>query len=391
MLNTWALINLDHNAGGPLDPRVREALTTLLQREDLGNPSSLHRAGQAARAVVEHARRRVAAAVGAEPLEVTFTSGGTEADALAILGIGRARQRAGLPAGVLSAPIEHPAVLGAIQRLAAEGHPVVMVELDRSGRIRPEAVEDALRGRDDIGLVSLAAANHELGNAYDLPGLSAIAREHAPGVVVHTDAVQALGRIPVDRRAWGVDLLSLSAHKIGGPRGIGALVHDKALALDPLVGAGHHERGRRPGTEALLAIHGFGVAAELAEGARVQTQRRLVRLHARLIAGLSALGGTCFGDGEHHVGNTITVSFPDCEGHLVMIGLDLEGIAVSTGAACDAGSAEPSAVLRALGHLDAAHGSIRISMGRPTTEADVERLLSALPPILARVREARAS
>ena len=385
------MINLDHNAGGSLDPRVREALRALLQREDLGNPSSLHRGGQAARAVVEHARRRVAATVGAEPLEVTFTSGGTEADALAILGVARARRRAGLPDGVLTSPIEHPAILGAVGRLAAEGHTVTMVKPDAMGRIGPEIVVAALQARDDVGLVSLAAANHELGNAYDLPGLSEAIREHAPGALVHTDAVQALGRLDVDRRAWGVDLLSVSGHKIGGPRGIGALVHDKALSVEPLVGAGHHERGRRPGTEALLAIHGFGVAAEVAVAQRVESQRRLRLLHARLVGELGALGGTCFGDGEHHVGNTITVSFPGGEGHLVMIGLDLEGIAVSTGAACDAGSAEPSAVLRALGHDEAAVGSIRISMGPSTSEADVDALLAALPPILARVREARAS
>ena len=383
------MIDLDHNAGTALDARVGRAMAELLVREDLGNPSSLHRRGQAARAVVERARRRVAAAVGAEPLEVTFTSGGTEADALAVLGSGRALRRAGQPCGVLTSPLEHPAVLGAARQLEREGHALAMVQPDVAGRITSDAVRAALDVLPEVGLVSLAAANHELGNAYDIAGLAAAVREAAPAAVLHTDAVQALGRVPVNRAAWHVDLLSISAHKIGGPRGIGALVHAKSVAVDPLFGAGHHERGRRPGTEAVLLIHGFGLAAELAEAERQATSAHTRKLRQRLIDGLTALGGRIHGDPVEHVGNTVTTAFPGADGHLLMIALDLDGIAVSTGAACDAGSAQPSAVLLALGHTDDAAASVRVSLSPRSTVADVDGLLEALPRLLARQRAAQ--
>ena len=385
------MIDLDHNAGAPLHPDVRDAMAALLGREDLGNPSSLHRAGQAARAVVERARHRVAAAVGAEPLEVTFTSGGTESDALGILGVARARRRAGKTYGIVSSPIEHPAVLGAVKRLQAEGYPLTMVVPDALGRIDGDALRTALAQSAPVGLVTLAAANHELGTAYPMTELSEVVRQQAPEAVIHVDAVQALGRVAVSRSAWGTDALSISSHKIHGPRGVGALVHDKALSIDSLVGEGHQERGRRPGTESVLLIHGFGLAAELAAAQLQGVSTHMRGLHARLRDGLTAMGGRVHGDPVRHVGNTITVAFDDVDGHLLMISLDLEGIAVSTGAACDAGAGEPSAVLRALGQEADARASIRLSVSLRTTDADIDTVLAKLPGIVARVRRARAS
>ena len=383
------MIYLDHNATTPLDPRVRDRITEVLADPCLqGNPSSVHAWGQRARGVVERARRAVAAVVGAEPLEVTFTSGGTEADNLAILGAARALRAAGRPHGILTSPIEHPAVLGPCRQLAREGHPLVMVAVDGAGRIDPAAVEAALREDPRIGLVSLAAANHEIGNAYPIAALVAAARRARPEVLFHTDAVQAFGRVPVDFRGWGVDLMALSAHKIHGPKGIGALVHRRHLELASVLHGGHQERGRRPGTESTWAAAGFGRAAELAAAELDERGARMRAATARLRAGLRDIpGARVEGDPEGGVGNTTLVTFAGCEGQLLLINLDLEGIMVSTGAACSAGSLEPSPVLLALG-LDAgvAGSALRISVGKDTVDAEVDALLGALPRAIARVR-----
>lgn len=386
-----AVIDLDHNATTPLAAEVRDAMVELLGRSDLGNPSSVHRGGQAARDVVEQARAAVAAAVGAEPLGVTWTSGGTEADALAILGTARARRAAGRPDGVLSSPVEHPAVLGALQRLRVEGHAVELCPVDAAGRVAPGEVARQLAARPALGLVSLSAANHELGNALDVPATVAAIREVAEHVDIHVDAVQALGKLEVDFAAWGVDLVSLSAHKVGGPMGIGALVHRRAARLEPLWGGGAQERGRRPGSEPLLLAHGFGVAAAWASRERERHQRALRALHARLRDGLQALGGRLHGDPERHTGNTVNVGFAGCDGQLVAMALDLQGIRVSTGAACSAGTPEPSAVLLALGQPQKlAREAVRISLSPANQPADVDALLAALPAILFRVRAAGA-
>ncbi|MCA9649836.1 MAG: cysteine desulfurase [Myxococcales bacterium] len=383
------MIDLDHNATTPLDPRVREAMVELLARDDLGNPSSRHRRGQAAREVVEAARRRVAQALGAEALGVTFTSGGTEADDLAVLGVARALRAAGQPAGVLTSPLEHPAVRGSAARLADEGIPVAELPVDEQGRIDPTAVAEALRADPRLGLVSLAAANHELGNAYDLPAFVAAAREVRPQVLVHTDAVQALGKVPVSFAAWGVDLLSLSAHKLGGPAGVGALVHHRSLRLRPLFAGGQQERGRRPGTEATVLVHGLGHAVALAGAEQPRRRARAEALRQRLLEGLGALGARIHGDPVQHTGNTINAAFEGCDGELVMMSLDLAGFAVSTGAACSSGSPSPSPVLRALGQPPArAREALRLSLSASNTAAEIDALLAALAEILPRVREA---
>ena len=383
------MIFLDHNATTPLDPRVLERMVAVLGDPALqGNPSSVHAAGQRARGVVERARRGLAAALGCEPLEITFTSGGTEADNLAVLGVGRALRAAGRPCGVLTSPLEHPAVLSAAQQLGREGHPVALVPVDGAGRIAPAAVEAIARDRPEIGLVSLAAVNHEIGNAYPVAALAAAARRGRPEALVHCDAVQALGRVPVDFAGWGVDLLSVSAHKIYGPKGIGALIHRRHLEVAPLFYGGHQERGRRPGTEAPATIAGFARAAELAAAELGERAARARAATARLRAGLRDIqGARVLGDPEGELGCTTCATFAGCEGQLLLINLDLAGICVSTGAACSAGSLGPSPALLALGLSPEEAGSaLRISTGKDTTDAEIDALLAALPEAIARVR-----
>jgi len=382
---------LDHNATTPLDPRARDAVIAVLADDRLqANPSSVHGPGQRARAVVEQARRAVARAVGAAPLEVTFTAGGTEADNLALQGALRGLRAAGRPAGLLTTAIEHPAVLATARALAQAGHPLVLLPVDPRGRIDPERLRGLLRAHPEIGLVSLAAANHELGNTYDLPALARVAREAAPQVLVHSDAVQAFGKIPVDLRAWDLDLLSISAHKVHGPKGVGALVHRRGLALAPTLYGGPQERGRRPGSESVALIAGFGVAAELAAAELTTRAAHTGALVSRLRAGLERLPGvTLHGDPARHTGTTVNAGFAGCDGQLLLINLDLAGFAVATGAACSSGSLEPSPVLLGLGLApEAARSALRISVGKDNRDEDIDELLAALPELLAQVRGA---
>jgi cysteine desulfurase len=391
VLYASAVIDFDHNATTPLDPRVRGAMIELLTDPELdANPSSVHGRGRAARAVVEAARRSLAAAVGAEPLGVTFTSGGTEADALALLGTCRALRRAGEACGLLSTRIEHPAVLGAGERLEAEGIARVFVEVDACGRLAPAAVVEALRAHPELGVVSIAAANHELGNRYDIPAIVAAVREEVGRpVVIHSDAVQAFGKIAVDFGAWDLDLMSVSSHKIHGPKGVGALIHRPHHQLEPLWVGGSQERGRRVGTEAVPAIHGFGVAAGLVASELEQRRATFLPLRQRLIDGLRARlpEVVIHGDEEATVGNTVLASIPGCSGELMLINLDLEGIAVSTGSACNSGKMSGSKVLHALGVDPAlASSALRMSLGKDSEAAGVDALLDCLPRIVERIR-----
>ncbi|HVH97436.1 MAG TPA: cysteine desulfurase family protein, partial [Enhygromyxa sp.] len=322
----------------------------------------------------------------------TFTSGGTEADALAILGSCRALGAAGRPSALLTTKIEHPAVLGAGERLQREGIDHVFVEVDERGRLAPEQVVAALEGHPEVGLVSLAAANHELGNGYDIPAIvQAIRSSHSIGrpILIHSDAVQAFGKRPVSFAGWGVDLLSVSSHKIHGPKGVGALIHRPHHQLEPLWIGGSQERGRRVGTEALPIIHGFAVAAQLVDEELEQRRRHFASLRERLLAGLRERvpDAIVYGDLEHNLGNTVLVSIPECSGELLLMNLDLEGIAVSTGSACNSGKLGGSKVLLALG-VDPrlASCALRISLGKDNQAAHVERLLELLPGIVARVR-----
>ena len=381
------MIDLDHNATTPLRPEVTAAMVDLLRRDDLGNPSSVHGRGRAAREVVEAARRAVATAVGVDPLGVTFTAGGTEANALAVAGAARAARKRGQPDGILTSPLEHPGLLATLGELETQGHPVVRVRVDERGRIDPAQVGMTLQRHPEVGVVTLSAANHELGNRYDMPAIAHAAREVRDDIVVHADAVQALGKVPVDLQAWGVDMLSLSAHKIGGPCGVGALVHRKMVRLDPLV-AGHQERGRRGGTEAITSIAGFGVAAQMAFD---QAERDHVRsMTTRLRDGLVAAGARIHGDVEQQVGNTVNFAFEGCPGELMCMNLDLEGFAVSTGAACSAGTLEASPVMLALGlPRQRAAEAVRVSLGPGNTMTEIEAFLVTVPSIVARVRQAQ--
>jgi cysteine desulfurase len=382
------MIDFDHNATTVLDSRVAEVMVQTLRRTDLGNPSSVHARGRAARDVVETARRAVAAAVGAEPLEVTFTGSGTEANSLALAGVVRALRRKDRPHGLLTSRLEHAAITTAAAALAGDGVPVHWIQPDEQGRIPPAAVAQALTQAPDVGLVSLMSANHELGNRYEVPGIVAAVREVRNDVLVHTDAVQALGKCEVDFAGWGVDLLSISAHKIHGPTGAGALVHRRHLTVEAAQ-FGHQERGRRGGTEATAVLAGFGLAATLARAEQAQRHARSHALRQRLLEGLESVGGHVIGDRQSHIGNTINVGFEGCDGELVCMNLDLEGVAVSTGSACSAGSIEPSTIVTALGvSQQRARQSVRFSLGPDNTEAEIDDVLRILPPVLERIRAA---
>lgn len=388
------MIDLDHAATTPLDPRVRAAMLELLHDEAAqGNPSSVHRAGRRARSLVEQARRELAAALGVEPLEVTFTSGGTESDALALLGGARALRAAGRPHALLSSPIEHPAVLESLAQLRSEGHACVFVPLDAQGRLAPERLLETLAAQPEVGLVSLAAANHELGNVYPIASLSESMRELRPDLLIHCDAVQAFGKLPLAFAELGVDLLSVSSHKIHGPKGAGALIHRKSAKLEPLWRGGSQERGRRVGSENPLALHGFGVAAELVRLELAERRDRVEPLAARLRTIVAGIDGACIeGDPDDALGSTLMATFEGCAGELLAIHLDLEGIAVSTGAACSAGTLSPSKVLLALGHpRSRAASALRFSLGHDNQPSDLERLAEVLPRAVASVRAASQS
>lgn len=374
-------IDLDHNATTRLDPRARDAMLPFLG-ENYGNPSSLHEAGRRARDAVETARAEIRALVGGGDGQIVFTSGGSEADTLGILGAARAARAAGRPARVVTSPLEHPAVRGAMAILGAEGFAVVDVAVDGHGRIDLEQVTRALAG--GACLASFALANHELGNVYDVAGFARAARD--AGALVHCDAVQAAGKLDVDAAALGVDLLALSAHKIGGPKGVGALWVRRGVELAALAG-GHQERGLRGGTENVAGIVGFGTAAGLARSEARAARDRVAALRDRLET--EARPTRVHGDRAHRVGNTTNLAFAGVSGELLVLALDLEGIAASTGAACTSGSVAASPVLLAMGLPKAeAAEAVRFSLGAETTAADVDRVVAVLPGLVERIRGA---
>ncbi|MBI5478907.1 MAG: cysteine desulfurase [Deltaproteobacteria bacterium] len=378
-------IYLDHNATTPLDAEARAAMLPFLEGT-FGNPSSVHRAGRVARHAVEEARAAVAALAGARLEEVIFVSGGTEADNLALrAGLQAARSHGRAPHLVLS-PLEHPAVRECAAALAREGALVTELPVDAHGRLDPDDLRRALR--PDTALVSIQAANHEIGNVYPVAELCAIARER--GALFHCDAVQAAGKMPLDAGAARPDLVSLSAHKLYGPKGVGALCARRDLGLAPILAGGHQERGRRPGTENVAGIVGFGVAAAVALRRWEADAARVAALRDRLERALLALPGARLNgdpDPAGRVPGTLNVGFDGAEGALVAVNLDLAGVCVSTGAACSSGSLEPSPVLLALGctRREAA-SSVRFSLGRDTTAAEVDEVAAMLPAILERVR-----
>ena len=389
-------IYFDHNATTPLHPEVLAAMSAAGGRL-FANPSSLHAEGRAARHAVEQARDEVAALLGAAPSEIVLTSGGTEGNNLAVLGAARAARQRGAPAHVISSPLEHPSVRAALGQLRDEGFAITLLPVDGKGRLDPEALRVAL-GAEPAALVSLSLCNHELGNLYPIGELARVA--HAAGARFHCDAVQAAGRVPIDVRALAVDLLTLSGHKLSGPKGVGALYCRGAssgagpkaaaaeLALAPLLIGGQQEKGRRAGTENVPGIIGLGHACKLARDRLGAAAARTAGLRDRLEARLLALpGARRHGDPEARAPGTTNLAFAGVEGELLFMNLDLRGVAVSTGAACSSGSPEPSPVLLALGlPPGAALEAVRFSLGSTNTEEEVDRVAGWVEEIISQVR-----
>ena len=376
-------IYLDHNATTPVAPEVVSAVAEAL-RATFGNASSVHVPGQQARTALDDARASVAALIGAPPGEVVFTSGGTEADNFAVRGVAEAYEVSGRRHLVASA-IEHEAVLNTVKALGRRGWAVSLVPPDGSGVVSPDALAAVLR--DDTALVSVMHANNETGVVQPIAELAA--RAHRAGAIFHTDAVQSVGKIPVDVGVLGADLLSLSGHKFHGPKGVGALWIRKGTKLAPAMTGGRQERGRRAGTENVPALVGLGVAARLARETLAVERARLAALRDRLEHGvLAAVPGTAVnGAVAARVPNTTNLSFEGVEAESLLIALDLEGIAVSTGSACSSGTLEPSHVLRAMGLTPhRVQSALRFSLGAGTTDTEIARVLEVMPSLVARLR-----
>lgn len=372
-------IYLDHNATTPLDPRVLQAMMPYLLAEH-GNASSLHRFGQRARQAIDTARQQVAALIGAQPDEVFFVSGGTEADNWALReGVAAivAQRGGGAPAHLITSAIEHAAVLQTVERLRARGTSVTLVGVDANGRVDPAEIAAALR--PETALVSLMLANNDVGTLQPVAAVAALAQ--AVGALVHSDAVQAVGKVECDVRALGVDLLALSAHKLGGPKGVGALFVRRGLRLRSLIEGGGQERGRRGGTENVAAIVGLGQAAELARAEGAERARRTGALRERLEQGLLARipRATINGREAARLPTTVSLSCAGVDGLDLVLNLDLAGIAASTGAACSSGRVAPSHVLRAMGRdVATAAEALRLSLGATNTEAEIDRTIEVL-------------
>ena len=378
-------VYLDHAATTPVDTEVVELMAQVL-RDVPGNPSSIYAEGRRARALVETARDDVARAIGADPAEIVFTSGGTEADNLALRGVLKARE--GEADGIVTTAIEHHAVLDTARDLEAHGLArVTVLAVDREGRVSPDAVRAAIDGR--TALVSVMHGNNEIGTLQPIQPIGALCRER--GITFHSDAVQTVGALEIDVRTLPVDLLSVNAHKFYGPKGVGALYVRKGTRIATVQTGGGQEKGRRTGTENVAGIVGLGAAMRIAIAKRAAESARQVALRDRLIAGVRSLipDATLTGHPTERLPNNASFCFAGMQGEALVVSLDLEGFGVSSGSACTSGNTDPSHVLLALGlDRDLAQGSLRLSLGRATTDADIDALLAALPPIVARLRAA---
>jgi cysteine desulfurase len=384
-------VYLDHAATTPMLPAAVEAMTAHLQ--EVGNPSSLHASGRAARRVVEESRERIAQALNCRPGEVVFTSGGTEADNLALKGLFWSRRTAD-PAKVrvLTSSIEHHAVLDALHWLAEEEQAQVeLVPVDRQGILDLEALRAAVeRDPGSVAVISVMWANNEVGTIQPVEEVVAIAAEH--GIPVHTDAVQAVGAVPVDFAASGVDALTLTGHKLGGPYGVGALLLRRELSLTPLLHGGGQERDIRSGTLDMPAIAGFATAVEHAVKVQPEYAERMADLRDSLVSRVIDVvpDAHLHGDPERRLPGNAHLGFPDCEGDSLLMLLDARGIECSTGSACSAGVPQPSHVLLAMGLDDeGARHSLRFTLGRTSSESDVDALVDAIGPAVERARGAR--
>jgi cysteine desulfurase len=377
----------DHNATTPLDEGVLAEMLPFL-RQEYGNASSRHDFGTRARRAVDKARERIAAMVNVQPVQVVFVSGGTEANNLFMRGAAAYLK----PGQVVISGIEHPCVAKPAQDLVRQGWKLRKIATDSQGRVDIADAELALR--EPTGLVSVMLANNETGVIQPVAEIAAMVRDNAARdkkASMHTDAVQALGKIAVDFEALGVHAMSLSAHKIYGPKGIGALVVDKRLELKPIIHGGGHEGGRRSGTENVPAIVGFGAACELATRRMEAVAQRTRAFRDRTEEGAVALGARIFGRGAQRIPNTTYFAFPDIDGETLVIELDKAGFAVASGAACSSTSTEPSATLLAMGVApEQARGAVRVSFGAQNTAAEVEDFLNALDATVSRLRRLTA-
>ena len=379
-------VYLDHAATTPVDPEVAEAMTRVL-RETHGNPSSIYAEGRAARALVDGAREQVADAIGAHPSEVVFTSGGTEADNLALRG--RLKVEDGRD-GLVTSAIEHHAVIDTARDLAAHGQArLSVIGVDRHGLVDPEAIREAVD--EQTSLVSVMHANNEIGTIEPIEAIGEICRER--GVTFHSDAVQSVGALAFDVRKIPVDLVSINAHKFYGPKGVGALYVRRGTRIATTQTGGGQEKGRRTGTENVAGVVGLGVAMRIARERQTSESGRQSRLRDRIIAGVTGRieDAVLTGHPTRRLPNNASFCIAGTEGEALIVGLDLEGFSVSSGSACTSGETEPSAVLLALGlDRELAKGSLRVTVGRETTEAAVDSFLAALARVVGRLRSATA-
>ena len=369
------MIYFDHNATTPLDEQVLEAMLPYLTTF-YGNPSSLYRIGRVVRSAINSAREQIAALVSVSPGQIIFTSGGTEANNLALKGIAAPATTGKIAVSVL----EHPSVLETAFTLARQDWQVNTINTDASGCIRPETLEQ--NEFEDVDMVSVMLANNETGAIQDILGISDCLKSRK--TLLHTDAVQAIGKMPVDFNALGVDLMTLSSHKIYGPKGCGALVRDKKISLIPLVAGGGQENAIRAGTENVAGIIGFGKAAELALAQMQQNREHLIKLSNQLEAGLHTIPGlVVFSQSVERLPNTVQFGIPGTDGEMLLMQLDQKGFAVSSGSACASGGGKPSHVLLAMGIDELmAKSAIRISLGKANSRQDVERFITTLKSLI---------
>ncbi len=368
-------VYLDYNATTPLAPEVLAAMLPIL-KENFGNPSSVHSRGRAARVKLDEAREQTASLIHAHPTELIFTSGGTESDNLAILGVAQALKGKGRH--IVTSAIEHPAILNPCRQLEEEGFSVDYLPVSKTGFLEPESVMEALR--EDTVLVSIQHSNSEVGCLQDISKISEITRQR--GILIHTDAVQSGGKVPLDVETLGVDLLSLSAHKIYGPKGVGALwIKRGTPALTPLLFGGGQEKKRRGGTENVAGIVGFGRAAEIAAVVLDEEARRVRKIRDRFLKGLldQVQGIQVHGNPDEGLPNTLSFAVDGVSGQSMLVRLDVEGVSVSTGTACSSGVTQPSEVLTALGVPEnIIEGTLRMSLGRETSAEDMDRVLEVV-------------
>jgi cysteine desulfurase len=376
-------IYFDHSATTPVLPEAVEAMAEFFTN-NYGNPSSIYETGRSARAALEEARKSVAAVLGADPKEIVFTAGGSESDNMAVLGVADAKAKRGNH--IVASAVEHPAIMEPLKHLEKHGFEVTYVPVDSEGMIDPADVAAALNDRTI--LVSIMLANNVVGTIQPVRETAALVRER--GIAFHTDAVQAVGNIPIDVNDLGVDLLSISGHKFHGPKGVGVLYIRKGTRINPIIHGGGQERGKRSGTENVPGIVGLAKALEIVENEREEKVVRLTALRERLVKGvLDRVDDVMYlGHPVERLAGNACFSFKYIEGESLILNLDMMGIAASSGSACSSRALEPSHVLLAMGYSAVdAHGSLRITMGRLSTQAEVDTLIEVLPGIITRLRQ----